>query len=36
MDHRGANSVVIMTTKRGKKNGNEVSYNVYAGVSADQ
>lgn len=29
---RGANGVVIITTKRGKKNGNEISYNVYAGI----
>lgn len=29
---RGANGVVIITTKRGKKGGNEVSYSNYVGV----
>ncbi len=29
---RGANGVVIITTKRGKKGGNDISYSVYAGI----
>lgn len=28
---RGANGVVIITTKRGRKNGTEISYNAYLG-----